>query len=111
MRDPLFAPAPAVLARMSTRFGKEVYVLFVIDPGGDAVADTSVCVGILGFVFWVIAAESVEHTRVEGIETEDPVNLILGKATQTVCCFGINGEDRYSQTGCCSQGRGGRWGW
>jgi hypothetical protein len=72
--------------------GEKVDVFFVVEARGDAVADTSEGIWEAGLIFRVVASETVKHTGVEGIEAEDPIQLVHSILPEAVWKVPIVGE-------------------
>ena len=104
MGDPLLAPAPAVLPLLGIGLGEKVDVFFVIEACGDAVADASEGIWKVSFVFWIVAPETVEHAGIEGIEAEDPIQLVCSILLEAVLQARILRDQRDGQSGGCGQG-------
>ncbi len=82
MRDPLLAPAPVLIQPILVLLRNEGQVVFIIEPGGDAVADAAEGIGITGCVARVVDAVARQHAGVERILPQDPVELALAEAEQ-----------------------------
>ncbi len=88
MGDPLLAPAPVLIRPILVLLRNKSHVVFVIEPGGDAVADTPLRIGIPGGIGGVVDAVARQHAGVEGVLPEDPVELALAVSDERLALAG-----------------------
>ena len=103
VRQPLLSPAPVVVGA-GHRVGQvEVDAQRVAEAAGDAVHDPARRVRVLvraeEQVVGVAPAVAVQHGGVEGVEPQDPVELILGVGAQARREGGVAGEVGQGQAG------------
>ncbi len=88
MGDPLLAPAPVLIQPILVLLRNKSHVVFVIESGGDAVADPPLRIGIPGGIGGVVDAVTGQHAGVEGVLPEDPVELALAISEQRLALAG-----------------------
>ncbi len=88
MGGPLLAPAPVLIQPILVLLRNKSYVVFVIEPGGDAVADAPLRIGIPGGIGGVVDAVTGQHAGVEGVLPEDPVELALTVSDERLALAG-----------------------
>ena len=94
--EPLLLPAPVVVGAGLVIGQIVVDVVLVLEAGSDAVGDVARGIGefpgVEEEVLRIVAAYAVHHRRIEGIQAENPVELVGRERVQLLLEFGIVGK-------------------
>src|SRR5262249_54871379 len=88
VRQPLLAPAPIVIGAGHRGRQVEIYVFIILEARRDAVDDAArrvlVFPGIEEHIVRVVASHAVQHRDIEGVQAENPIELIEREGLQPV---------------------------